>query len=258
MFTIRSRRGTISLGIACLALAAFAVLASFNPAESLATDGQRTGSLGTWQFQYTAPQPDEDGYYFLSYDYARSSKAEVEDAVAAMNSAARDLARTGTPFQATLVFDRPLPIESFITFARKNGLTPTNNVVRAFDPDKGGVIKMTAPPEFERDSNGRVVVGKPKRGGNPFDTEGFAEFTRGHKSLRVQGVISTDVTLDQTTYEKLQSEPRLYAIDVMQHTLRAQFLKEKPDVAPEKLQIQWSILYPAMEEVGIAPDPKRQ
>lgn len=258
MFAFRARRGLLVSGMVGLVFLAVALTTSFTPASTLATDGQRVGTLGTWQFQYQTPQADADGSYILTYDYPRSSTSDLEVAVAAMNQQAAAYARAGSPFRATIVFDRPLPINRFIALAEQNGLQPTNNVIRAIDPAMGGVIKMTAPPEYEHDARGGVLVGKLKQGGKALDAAGFAEFTKNRPSLRVLGVISTDVTLDQASYEKLQATSEVYAVDVMQHLLAEQFLKEHPDVLAEKLQIQWSILYPAMEETGIAPDPKRQ
>lgn len=257
MTHLHSRAGVVGLGITIITFTLCMLTINLRTTPTAAEDLQLTGTLEDWQFQYTIPQPDVDGTYFISYEYARATTADVEAAVVAMNRTAAQLARTGSPFKATLVFARPLAVEQFTAFARNNGLTPLNNIIRAVDPERGGVLKIGAPPEFEQDARGRFTLGKPKRGGKPIDIDGMAEFTKGRKSLRINGVISTDVMLDQATYEQVKRDPRVYAVDVMEHVLAGLVREKLADVPANQLVLQWSILYPAMEDTSIAPDPKQ-
>ena len=213
-------------------------------------------ALGDWQCEYTVPQPNEAGDYIVTYEYARSSAADVQAAAAALNRTAVHLAGSGSPFKATLVFARPLSIDEFTSFTRKVGIAPVTSIIRAVDPEKGGIIKLGAPAEYAQDAHGRFLIGIPKLGGKPIDTDGLARYTKGRKSLRILGVISTDVILDAATHENVQRDPRVYAVDDMEHVITDLVRKERPDVQAEHIRVRWSILYPAMEDTHIAPDPR--
>ena len=209
---------------------------------------QGRATLGDWQFEYTVAAP-EGGNRSVLYEYPRNTAADVEAAAAALNLRATHLAQSGKPFQVTVVFRRPIPIEEFMTFARTTAIMPTGSLVRTHD----GI--MGVPPEFASDGRGRSLIGQPKPGGKPIDTDGLARWTGGHHGSII-GVISTDTILDATTYEKVRRDPRVYALDVMRQVLTDEIQRRHPGMWGSKLQIRSSLLYGSMEETHIAPAVK--
>jgi hypothetical protein len=212
------------------------------------------GNLGDWQFEYAVSQPDEAGDYYVSYEYTRVTPTDVRRAADAMNRTAAELARNGVPFQATLVFAKPLAIEEFTAFARNHDLTPIQSELRGVDPEHGGVVQLGGPPEYAKDDRGRILFGTPKPGGKPIDTDSFYDFVKTRKTLRVVGIITTDVILDAKTYAAVQNDPRVFAIDVMQHVLIQRVHQGHPDIRIEHILVDWTKIYQSLEKTHIAPD----
>jgi hypothetical protein len=243
------------LGAVASVIAVLLVLvAGFRMPTAVAGTIHGSGALADWQFQYTL-LPDDDGQYIVSYDYPHASVQEVQAAAAAMNRKAAQLAQSGKPFKATLVFAHPLALDDFMSFAAATGVAPTSSIIRAVDPDKGGVTTLGVPPEFARNANGQLLIGQPAPGGKPLDLEGLKRFTQGSASFRFIGVVSTDVSVDGSTYTKLQQDSRVYALDVMQQVVTDIVQREHPNIAADRIHVQGSVLYAALENSGIAPKP---
>lgn len=232
------------------------LLAWMRPSATSARPVLANGTLGDWQFQYQVPHPDTDGSTIVTYTYPSHTRGAVEAAAAALNRTAGTLARRGQPFNATLVFAEPLSVEAFSTVVRSAGLTPTGSILRVMFQD-GELGIVGAPPEWQTDAKGRFIYGTPKAGGQPIDPVGLAQFSTGHHPFRVIGVVSTDVTIDQTAYEQVKQNPKVYAVDVMQHILTEAVQHQHPGIKLELTTFQGSRLYAAMEETRIAPDPKQ-
>lgn len=209
------------------------------------------GVLDNWPYKY-AISKDDDGSYIVTHDYARASMANVRAAASAMNKTADQLARDRTSFKVTLVFVKPLPIEEFRAFARGLGLAPTQNIVRGIDAN-GKPVTIGVPAIWARDKQGRLLIGQPVPGGEPFDTTALARMTEGHNPIRVVGVISTDVILDSATHAKVRDDSRVYAVDIMEQVLTDLVQQRYPGVPTNKIKAWSSLLYPAMERTGIAP-----
>lgn len=256
MILRRYRMLTVSLG-GILTLVLFLVLMVWmGPSAISARPILANGKLGDWQFQYQVPKADIDGSTIVTYTYPSQNRGEVEAAAAALNRTAGQFARRGMPFNATLVFTRPLSVEVFSNMARSSGLTPTGSILRVVFQD-GELGIVGAPPEWQTDAQGRFLYGTPKAGGQPIDTVGLAQFSSGRRPFRVIGVVSTDVTLDQSTYEQVKRNSTVYAIDVMQHVLTEAVQQNHPAIRLDLTTFQGSRLYSAMEETQIAPDPSQ-
>ncbi len=67
----------------------------------------------------------------------------------------------------------------------------------------------------------------------------------------------TDVTLNSQNYAQVQADRRVYAVDVMQQILTDAIQKAHPNADVEHITIQGSLLYGAMERMGIAPKPQK-
>jgi hypothetical protein len=206
--------------------------------------------LGDWQFSYSVSSKEDDGTRIVSYEYSHSTASDVKAAATALNAAAEQLARRGIPFSTRLVFERPLAIDEFFAFVRDTGIMPVGSELRT----SKGLVGVT--PEQATDVRGRSIIGQPKPGGKPLDTDWLAQFhdSNGHGSII--GVISTDTTLDTATYEKVRQAPHVFAIDVMQQILSEEIQHHHPFAWSDKIHTQNSTLYMAMERTGIAPEPK--
>lgn len=251
------RVAAASLGGILTLVVLLTLMVSMRPSTISARPVLAHGTLGDWQFQYQVPNPDTDGSTIVTYTYPSHTRGAVEAAAVALNRPAADLARRGQPFNATLVFTEPLSVETFSTLVRRAHLTPTSSILRVVFQD-GELGIVGAPPEWQTDAQGRVLYGMPKAGGQPIDPVGLAQFSTGHQPFRVIGVVSTDVTLDQTSYEQIKRTSEVYAIDVMQHILAEAVQPQHPGVRLNLTTFQGSRLYAAMEETQIAPNPTQR
>lgn len=195
---------------------------------------------------------EEDGNGLVLYDYAHTNQADVKAAAQAMENRAAKFAANGTPFQATIVFAQPLSPKVFRRFMKRSGLATIGSVLRGVD-EFGQAVTLGVPPVWERDSKGISALFTPVPANDQLDSDALARLTTGSHPVRVIGVVSTDVTLDQALYEKIKSAPQIYAIDVMQQVILDELQKQSPNLAPDKVQIQGSMLYANMETTGLAP-----
>ncbi len=209
-------------------------------------------AIGAWHFQYSVPSAAKDDRYRIGYEYPRASGAEIKAAVDAMRQSSAQLASSGSPFKATLVFAHPISVSEFTTLAQSVGIAPTANILRVVDPQKG-VLKVGIPPEFASNADGRVLVGQPAPNGKPVDPAALDRYLGGRKDVQVVGVISTDVSLDKATYDKVRADSRVFAIDTLEQLLTNEVRRIHPDASIEQIVVQGSILYPALEDLGIAP-----
>lgn len=253
MFTKRLRLIAVVTGILIVLVA---LVLKFGVTSTYAGTGWQDSSLDNWRFQYEI-DPEDNGDYSLMSNFARASAADIQAAVTAMNQTAAKLADEGTPFKATIVFARPLPVAEFKSFARATGIAPVENYLRGLDANGQRAIIGT-PPVWAKDAQGRLQIGKPVPGGDSLDESGLASMTEGPHSVKPLGVIYTEATLDPATYLKVKDDPRVYAIDVMQQVLMDLARQKLPDVPVEKIYVQGGTrLYAAMEETGLAPMPKQ-
>lgn len=252
-----NRMAAASLGGIFTLVVLLTLIVSLRPSTTSARPVLANGRLGDWQFQYQVPNPDTDGSTIITYAYPSHTRGAVEAAAAALNRTAGDLAHRGQPFNATLVFAEPLSVDTFSTLVRRAKLTPTSSILRVvFEDGELGIVG--APPEWQTDAQGRFLYGMPKAGGQPIDLVGLVQFSTGHHPFRVIGVVSTDVTLDQTSYEQVKRTSEVYVIDVMQHILAEAVQQQHPGVRLNHTTFQGSRLYAAMEETQIAPDPTQR
>ncbi|MCL4489703.1 MAG: hypothetical protein M1570_16485 [Chloroflexi bacterium] len=221
--------------------------------SSSAQAGTQTnhGALNRMQYDYAVTE-DGNGNFVVTYQYPRNSKEDIALAADSLNQAAAQFATDGAPFKATLVFKQPLASEEFRALIHKADLAPTGSIMRGVGTD-GDVVKLGVPPVWARDGAGHPIIGKPDIGGNPLDTDGLARFITGKRQVRPIGVISTDVVLDGNMFAQVRQDAHIYTIDVMQQVLLNMMREKYPDVSRDKIQIQWSILYPALERTSIAP-----
>lgn len=75
---------------------------------------------------------------------------------------------------------------------------------------------------------------------------------RQHNPLKILGVVTTEVTLDSDTYAKTLATGSVYAFDVTAETIIKGVQKEFPGAKPENIQVGRSLLYNAMQNIGIA------
>jgi hypothetical protein len=213
----------------------------------------QTAALGGWQYQYSVA-PQDDGSYWVFVKYATGSPAQVRAAAAAMNASAAGIASVGTPFRATLVFARPLPVAEFDAFARATGIAPLANVVRGVDA-QGDSVTAGVAPVYSTDARGRLLIGRPNPGGAPIDTAALARLEAGQHGFAAAGVISTDVVLDAATYAKVRQDTRVYAVDVLPQVLTALVQREHLLTSADKIQVHDPFLYPAMEATSLTVKP---
>jgi hypothetical protein len=115
-------------------------------------------------------------------------------------------------------------------------------------------MTVGVPPEWTRDARGAPLVGKVAPGSEPLDSAALARIQQGAREpWGVAGVIYTQVTLDRATYEKVRQDPSVYAVDVLQQVLITEIQRGHPGTPPEKIGLNPTMLYDAMERVGIAP-----
>lgn len=253
MFATRLRLIAVATGI-LIVLAALVL--KFGVTPTYAGTGWQDSSLGNWRFQY-AITPEDNGDYSIMSNFARTSVTDIQTAVTAMDQAAAKLADEGTPFKATIVFAKPMSVAEFKAFARTTGIAPVENYLRGIDSTGQRAIIGT-PPVWAKNAQGRWQIGKPVPGGDPLDEESLASMADGPHSIKALGVIYTEATLDPATYSRVKRDPRVYAIDVMQHVLLDLARQNLPDVPVEKIYVQGGTrLYAAMEETGLAPMPKQ-
>lgn len=215
-----------------------------------ATPVRVDAALGNWQYQYSYPAPGEDGDYMVLVKYPMDSVADVQTAANALNESAKKLASESQPFQATLVFARPLSVAEFTQFIESAGLAPTGSIVRSIQSD-GMRVTTGVPPVWATDANGRVLIGQPAPGQPPFDQGAFDRMNSKHLDDRMLGIVSTDVTLDAAAFEKVKGNPLVYAVDVLQHVITQQIQQQHHGVSANKIQVRPSQLYWTMENAGI-------
>lgn len=202
---------------------------------SLSNQKVLSETLEGWQVTYTV-EPENGGNYWVARNNTFSSAEDVTTAVQAMNKTAKKLAQSGVSFKATLVFASPVSPADFKAFAQNNGLAPTASVLQAVG-DGGEPQEIGIPPA-----------------GEPLNPQILADVqTRKHNPARIIGVVTTDVVLDKTSFDKVSQDARVYAIDVLPYIAVEGVKREYPKVEVDKIQVGRSLLYNAMQQTGIAP-----
>ena len=240
---LRHSRRMLIVGLSLCVAVAVAILITILsigkeviPAQADAKEAVK--SLDGWTYRCQQSQ-EADGAYSVNCDYASTTKAEVEAAASALNRAAQKLASGSIPFQATLVFARPITVEEFVQFVHQTGIVPTASTLRAYDQQK-----TTLP----------ITMGiGPAQNGEPLDVEALERNSKGRSTLRIAGVFSTDVVLDKTTYVKVRLDTRVYAIDTLAYITHNSVSSDHPSVKDKLISTGVKPLYPEMEKVGIAP-----
>jgi len=239
------------LAVAITVAAIAAGPAVFKLAAPAAAGPERVDTaIGNWHFHYTIPGADATGDYSIGVDYPRAAAAEVRAAATAMNQYAEQTARADQPFQATIVFARPLSTEEFAQFVAATGIAPTGSIVRAFQPD-GTRVTMGVPPVWATDGQGHRLIGQAAPGQSAFDAAAFERLRGGHPENRVAGVVSTDVTLDAGTYGRIKGRPEVFALDTLQDIVSKDVQRQHPGTRAAKVHVQSSRLYWALEDVGL-------
>ncbi len=244
-----------------IALAALAFIVVSQTPPLAADTGWTEVSIGTWKFRHTIVAADPSGNYMIAVDYPAKSTADIQAAVAAMDSHAADILRTEGSLKATIVFKRPLSVPEFTKFVADVGISPTGSIVRALQPD-GTRITIGVPPVWAPDPRGIRQIGQSSAGQPAFDIEAYNRVVNNIKSLKqtadqtaepkVLGVISTDTTLTRSEYAKVRQMPDVFAVDVLKDAVIRSVKKQNSSASPNKIQVRDSNLYWAMEDVGLA------
>ncbi len=241
----------VRIAAAALVVVAFASLVvAFRTPPAIAASRRVDASLGNWHFQHSVPATDPEGVYNILVDYPKGTAAEVRAAAAAMNGYAAQLAQKNEPFKATIVFTRPLTTAEFKEFAADRSIEPTGSIVRLVQPD-GQRVTMGVSPVWTKDDQGRRKIGKPGPAYAPFNDGAFERARQRHPENRVIGIISTDVILDFGTYQRVQHDPRVFGVDVLQHVVTEKVRQQFPGVDAKDINVQASQLYWAMEDTKL-------
>lgn len=226
------------------------LLASYVPTSWSANVSYEEGQVAFNQMSLKYDIVKDDDDYIVSYQYARDSVTAVQVAASNMRQVAEQFAHSKVPFKATVVFAQPLSIEEFSAFAKDAGVVPMESILRGLDGN-GQFIKIGLPPVWAQTDQGYPTIGKPLPGGAPIDPDALTRVLGGWQDVKIVGVISTDVVLDLATYQKVQVDQRVYAVDALEQVLINVVQQKHPGTPIDKIHVQGSILYPALERNGL-------
>lgn len=245
----KSSRFLLLVGVASLIVAVVAVVhTSYQPKVTHASSTQQNANFGNWHYQYRVLH-ETDGSATVMVRYPKASAADVQLAAQAMNAEADLLAGSTKAFPAELVFTHPLSVQEFLDFVAATGIQPTESIVRGIDAD-GTRSTLGIPPVWKDGKFGQLDSSLPA-----FDTDALQRLQSGQsgQGRTILGVVTTTVTLNATTYQKVRGDVRVYAVGTLADMIAAELHHSSPTLDLSRVTIQPSNLYWAMEDTGIAP-----